>query len=211
MNVGLGNLRELKAHLLAEALRADSAYDEAIAAIGKGVAALFEKFCDRKFGRVENDTETFAADRAGFVLSRFPIESVSKLEFKSDEATGFVEWTPLTDYIRSIDNASGVIYLPDQADAGKYWSQLRFTFTGGYWFDTSEDAESPEAQPAGSNALPNDLKLAWLQQCQELWNKRDKLGTGIVAEAGKEFSLAGTGLLAGVKIVLMGYQRFAIT
>jgi len=74
--------------------------------------------------------------------------------------------------IQSLSAASGVVYLTDDTfstpDAGPYWGEVRFTFTGGYFFEQlePEDEGYPTVQPPGSAPLPKGLRLAWLNHCR---------------------------------------------
>jgi hypothetical protein len=181
MNCGLGNLDTLKRHLLpGGSLDGETKFDQVFLDIGTGVADDMENFCNRKFGRVVGDQVTFQADRASFVLPRFPIEAVSRVELALTGAEGFIVQD--ASFIQSVSLQSGIVYLPEAPDAGPYWGQVRFTYTGGYWFEElePEDPGYPSVQPAGSTALPKGLRLAWLNQCRAVWNAYDKLGVGLV-------------------------------
>jgi len=211
MNAGFGSLTVLKAQLLAEVLRADTAYDAALLAIGQGVVAKFENAADRKFARVVGYAEALPADRVNFLLERFPLESISTIELKLDEATGWVAQT-ITDFVRTIDLKNGLVILPDTADAGPYWGQVRFTYTGGYWFDETE--EGTDSLPSGATALPADLTLAWILQCRAVWSAIDKLGVEIIktgSAAAVAASVAGIDLVPAVKDTLGDYARYSLT
>ncbi len=206
MNLGLGNLNELKAQLLAEALRSDTSYDAIITAIGKGVAAQFEKYCGRKFERTEGAVDTHPADRCQFLLSRFPVESVTLSEIKDNETDGWVAQE--TGFIRSLDLISGIVFLADTRDAGGYWASIRFTYTGGYWFDDSEDASGQ--LPSGATQLPDDLKLAWFNQCRAVWTAIDKIGVDIARTGNPttaENTVASLALVPSVKDIVNLYRR----
>ena len=77
MNIGLGNLTELKGQLLAASLRADTNYDGVITGIGLGVANLFDQYCNRTFGRTVGMMDTFSADRRHWYLRAFPVETIT--------------------------------------------------------------------------------------------------------------------------------------
>lgn len=192
MNCGLANLDRLKKHLLASSLAGEKRFDAVIQDIGLGVAAMMEQYCNRNFERLENDTAVFQADRASFMLPRYPVEAITAVELKLKDADDFVAQD--LSFIQSTSKESGLVYLPEVPDAGPYWAEVRFTFTGGYWFETlePEDATYPSACPAGAKQLPADLRLAWLIQCREVWSRMDKLGTGLVDEPGKQ---SGTDVL----------------
>jgi hypothetical protein len=202
MDLGLGNLVTLKAHLLNSTLRAGTAYDTQLATLGAGVAASFEKYCNRKFGRVVDDTYVCSADRDHTYVPRYPIEEIDSLALKSSESEGFVT---LSDALVNADYVTGQVYFAGKV--GSWWQSIRITYTGGYWFNT---AEEDTAQPSGTTALPDDLKLAWVLQCEEIWNKRDKLGIGLAQPSAQQFNLAALDLLPQVKNMLDPYRRYQI-
>ena len=208
MNCGLGNLTTLKAHLLpAQSLAGETRFDQVIEDIGRGTAAMMENFCNRKFARAVGDQAVFQADRASFLLPRYPLEAVSLVELKMKDSDGFVPQP--ADFIESTSLSAGIVYLPDQADAAQYWSEVRFTFTGGYFFEQLEpdDAAYPSALPAGATALPDDLKMAWLMQCREIWNKIDKIGGGLLDEPDKQTSVGELKLSPLVTQMLWNYRQ----
>jgi hypothetical protein len=180
LNAGLGNLDGLKKHLLAASLVSETRFDLVIMDIGLGVAGLMEQYCNRSFLRMVGAQDTFTADRASFILSRYPIEAISKVELKTSDMEDFVVQD--SSFIQSTSKAAGIVYLPDSPDAGTYWSEVRFTYTGGFFFETAEpdDESYPSAMPAGAKALPADLRMAWLMQCRLVWDFCDKLGLGVV-------------------------------
>lgn len=207
MNAGLANRDRLKKHLLAISLAGEVRFDALIEDIGLGVAALMENFCNRKFLRVVDDTETFQADRASFMLPRYPVETISRIELKLKDSDDFVEQD--SSIIQSTSKDSGLVYFAEVPDAGPYWAEVRFTFTGGYWFETLEPEEDgyPSACPAGAKQLPSDLRLAWLIQCREVWNKIDKLGTGIVDSPDKQTKVDALELSPLVKRILQNFVQ----
>lgn len=207
MNLGLGNLTELKAQLLAEALRSGTRYDARLIAVGKGAAAAIEQFCNRKFGRVVGDTYTGPADRTHCILPRYPVESISQVEFKSDETTGFVVQTDNA-YV-ALKSESGIVHFG--ASLGPHWSQIRITYTGGFWFDETE--ENNDTLPSGATALPQDVKLAWYLHCQTIWQTLDKLGTDITKTGTAQTTgatLSGLDMSPAVKAMLGQFIRYAM-
>lgn len=208
MNLGLGNLYTVKANLLADALRAGTRYDGALQLIAAGVATSFERYCNRKFGRVEGDTFICSADRSEVYLPRYPVESVSATDLKVDTATG---WETQTDFIWNLNEFTGQVYWG--GPAGPDYAQLRFTYTGGYWFDETE--ENTDTLPAGATALPADLQFAWILQTRAAWQAVDKTGVDIVKTGSSSAfvtgSLGGLELVPQVKQILDAYRRFQIT
>lgn len=218
MNSGFSNLASLKAYTLAVGVRARTDWDAALTIIGQGVARAFEKYCDRKFAYTVGQLDVFGADRCQFLLSRFPVvPPVTTVEFKQDEPTGWVVQTGATGMaIQSLDADAGIVYFPDGVDCGAYFSQMRFTYTGGYFWEQLEPVDQgfPTALPAGATALPPDLLLAWYMQCAEIWKLKDKLGQGItVEEKAQRISVANLedNLLPQVKSILGQYVRFSLT
>jgi hypothetical protein len=207
-NAGFSNLDTLKKHLLAGTLQNDKRFDAAIAAIGLGAAGAIARHCQREFARVENATEIKGADHVEFLLSRYPLESVSQIELKRTEALGWVGLV-INDVVTTIDLADGIIHFAGRRDVGPPDAQLRFTFTGGYWWDTAEpDAENyPTPTPAGAAALPDDLRLAWLLQCEAVWMARDKVGKNVLASGTSNQFVTGT--LPALEIIPLVKQMLA--
>ena len=185
---------------------ADPQFDFVIQLLGLGVASTFEQFCQRKFC-LSSTVESFGADRVQFILSRTPLLSLDKIEFKQDESTGFV--TKDLTFLRTIDQDNGIIYLPDDNDPGDYWSIVRFTYTGGYWWEMLEpdDDAYPSQNATNAAVLPDDLKQAWLLQCQSLWSQRDKLGLGITDKPEAQTAVAKIELIPLVKQLLGNYVK----
>lgn len=207
MNLGLGNLIELKRQLLPATLLTGTTYNAAITAIGSGVARQMDKHCNRIFERSAAAIDTFTADRDTFTVRRFPLELVSKIEQKDVAGT----WTQLS--------LSSVIAYPNDPEEngmiqftgplGNYTSIVRVTYTGGYWFDTDESEAG--TMPTGATKLPDDVKLAWFLQCREIWSKMDKVGVTLSSEPDKAQVLTKLDLIPEVKDILSGYIRYQMT
>ncbi len=206
MNAGLSNFDTLKKHLLASTLAGETRFDLVIKDIGSGVAAQFENFCNRQFARVVGDVATFQADRSSFILPRYPVEAITGVEVKQKDSGA---WSAQDlELIQSTSLGSGIVYLQEEIDAGRFWHEIRFTFTGGFWFEQLEpdDEGYPSAPPAGAKWLPQDLKLAWLLQCREVWNKIDKLGAGLADKPDAETLIGGLDFSKTVRRTLLYYQ-----
>lgn len=206
MNAGLANLDTLKRQLLAPALRGDGAYDATMLNLGLGVAARFERVANRSWQRTAGDTWQASANRLVYVLPRYPIETLTSIEIRDSFSD---VWTALTlpDVVGSLDGSAGLVELVDIQ--GSAHSELRFTWTGGYWWETAEPTDSvyPTTQPTDSVALPADLKMAWLLQCEEIWARRDKLGTGIAMAPGERSKLGDLDLIPDVEEALRRFIR----
>lgn len=208
MNLGLGNLIELKRQLLTAGIVGEATYDTLITGIGQGVAGMFDQFCNRGFERIVGEVEDVTADRRYWCLRRFPVETVTTVEQRDDVAQGWVALT-VNDVILNRDDKAGLLFFGSLQ--GTHLSRVRITYTGGYWFDTTEDGSG--VKPGGATDLPKEVKLAWYLQCREVWNKIDRLGLSLVqGEGDKTFvaqMLAGLELLPAVKEILGTYRRFA--
>lgn len=210
MNAGLSNLATLKAWLLPAAMLEATDYDAQILAIGLGTAAQLEEFCNRKFARTVGDTFEASADRAHVVLPRFPVEVLTAVEQRD---TSEDAWQDIASRILTKDLPKGFIEFG--ADQGVYYSRLKFTFTGGFFWNQLEPDEDnyPTELPAGATAVPANLQLAWRLQCEWIWTKRDKLGLTIAEKTDNVFggSLAKVVLLDGVKELLRPFVRYSLT
>lgn len=135
MNVGLGHLTELKAHLLAPALRSETTYDAALTALGQGVAEEFDRLCNRRLARAEGQIDEFSAEECFFVLQRYPIEEITGIEVRGDLATGWVDQGAVEALVANIIADSGIVLM--QGPRGRFPDRIRFTYDGGYWFPTA--------------------------------------------------------------------------
>lgn len=210
-DLGLGNLAGLKEQVLGAALRTSTEFDRVIMAVGQGVARQLEKHCNRKFARVEGDTFVCYADRTLIILPRYPIESVTLIEQKSSELDGYVSLGAVNSVLQSIAHDKGILQFG--AQLGSFLEQVRITYTGGYFYETAEPDEGTTSPPAGSTALPEDVRLAWFLQCRAMWQTLDKLGTDIATTGGTSQFVTGTlpslELLPAVKELLASHRRFA--
>jgi hypothetical protein len=200
---GLGVLAVLKAHVLAAALQERTEYDAALSVIGRGVAAAFDRHCGRTFKRAANAIEDFRGGRDVLHLSRYPVESVAGIGLQE---IGDANFTEQGDVIENLLRFSGVLWLTCQL--GTERAVIRVTSTGGYWYDDSADQTG--TLPANATALPADLRLAWLLQCEQVWAQRDNLGVGLTDKPGARAKLEAVELLPAVKEMLQPYVRMAL-
>jgi hypothetical protein len=202
MNAGLGSLTLLKSRLLPAQSAAQTDTDAAILRIGLGVERWFAHLCDRRFARQADDLYLCRADRTYVVVPRYPLESVSLIE---QQVIGDTAWSPCpAPYL--LFPESGLIDFA--AALGSTAMILRVTFTGGYWFDETEDGSG--TAPTGSIPLPGDLLYAWLDQCAFLFERRNKLGLEKLTHAGT-FTVNPVDLLPHVRAVLANYRRHSLT
>lgn len=185
MNAGLGTLTDLKRELLAAALLPGKTYDAKLLSIGLGVARSFDQSCNRRLTWAEGDTVEFPADHDCYVAMRYPLTAVSKLELR-DFATN--DWRDISELIFNWDPAGGLVRFGGML--GSDYFRARLTFSGGYWFDDSDDGSG--TAPAGAALLPDDLRLAWLLACRAVWEPLDKTGAKITAVGSGAAFVTGT-------------------
>lgn len=211
MNVGLSNLATLKGFVLPEAMASHATYDGRLAEIGKGVAGAFERVLDRRLTRQAGDVFTISADRSFVVVPRYPVEIVTRIEQRDDLRAGWIDLGAVADVLVGLDEASGS--LDFGMVMGPYTSGLRITFTGGYHFEALEpsDDDFPTAQPAGSAPLPEDIKEAWLLQCQKIFERTRSLSTAGIKEPDAAAPiLPSVKLDEGIVAMLMPHRRFSL-
>jgi hypothetical protein len=210
MNIGLGNLTELKGQLLAASLRSDTNYDAVITGIGLGVANLFDQHCNRTFARTVGKSDIFSADRRHWYLNCYPVEEITGVAKCDDQADGFVASALPPDessLIQQMQPDQG--YIMFIAIQGYFFSRIQVTYTGGYWFDTTEDGSG--VMPATATALPGAVKTAWYLQCQHLWKRWDKLGAQIAQNPEQQGGLSAVEMIPMVKELLRPFKRMQIT
>jgi hypothetical protein len=222
MNLGLGNLITLKTQLLAAELVASTDWDSKLAKIGLGVAASFDKFCNRGLAYFDGESDIFTADRQCWCLSRFPVVGITQVRIRTDLVSGFVSQGTISQALRNWDTTSGLVeFGAVQGDAA---SQVQILYAGGYWFDPADagDAEGdigdmPATIPDGATLLPADITEAWLLQCQNVWEKNDALAKTLLGGSSRSgnalvgLSLAGLDLVPSVKATLSHYLRYQIS
>lgn len=208
MNAGLGNLTTLKAHLLAASMQAATDYDTKILAIGLGVAGLIDGHCNRKFAYEVDAQEICTGDRDHYYVERYPFTVISHVEmryFMTDN------WTDIDSQPIQINEKSGLVHFGYMV--GRAPLQVRITYTGGFFFETKEPADGgyPTAAPDGAALLPDAVRLAWLIQCAEVWNKTDKLGAGIAQAPDAQTKTGELELSPIVKTMLRPFIRYQLT
>lgn len=199
-------LQDLKARVLPVSLQDSSDYDVALQQFGRGVATLFERRCNRLFGRMAGDTYEVAGDSEVISLPRYPVETIDALSLVS-EYGATPEPLLLSDSIGTLNLASGLLFL--RGAQGGFYSRLTVTYTGGYWYD----AQGGQTLPAGATPLEPDVLDAWYLQCAHLWASLDHTGDAMrPAEAGIQSAaakLSAATLIPAVEAILSNYRRLS--
>jgi hypothetical protein len=155
-----------------------------------------------------NDQYVCTADRDHAYVPRYPMAAFTSIELKADITVG---WEMQTGLVLNNNEASGLVYWG--AGISFQWAQMRITYTGGYWWDTTEN--NTGVMPAGATPLPDNLKLAWLLQCELTWRVRDKLGLSIAGEeksqrGSKPQELLDLDISPSVKSMLESFRRYSM-
>jgi len=205
-DLGLGTLGQLKRFVLSAGIVAETTYDEALTFIGKGVAGQIDRYCNRTFKRGASITEDFRGGTDFLPLARYPVESIATIGLKSVGETSFTTQATVIDTV-ALD--TGCLLLTGAI--GSERDQLRVTYTGGYWYDSSDDGTG--SQPSGSTLLPLDIQMAWLLECQHVWQSRDDLGIQHVQQGGNALLNTRLGILEfspASKMTLEPYRRLIL-
>ena len=173
-------------------------YDDLLTNAIKAISARFNKECNRSLARSTGATDEFTSDQTEVPVSRFPIESVTKFELKSNETDGWSEQTNVEYLLRR--NCVLSLRLP----LGSSRQLARVTYTGGYVLP----GDTPSA---GQTALPDDLEQAAVEQVAHWFRTRDK--SGLIRSwphDGTYEVFAQLDLLLDVRAVLKKYERLLL-
>jgi hypothetical protein len=208
MNAGLSNLANLKAHLLPPALLAEATFDATILGIGRGVAGMFDSFCNRSLAYSGSASCIFTGCRDHYILPRYPIVGVPVLTMRQAPTDA---WDAVTGEPLSMNEESGMLRFGGVL--GDDFLQVKAVWAGGFWVETAEPGDEgfPSSQPEGSTALPDALLTAFYTQCEEAWFAHDRLGVGISEKAGEGSAVAKSDLVPMVRQILSGYIRYQLT
>jgi hypothetical protein len=161
---------------------------------------IFEKVCNRQFGRVSGALQEFDACDQSILLRRYPVESVSLFSLRVGYA-----WMPQNGARYDFDGPSGVVHI--YAPLGTEGQRARVLYTGGYVLPGNViEADS------GQTELPTEIQGACLEQVAYWYQRRDQLGLGSIATGGGSVSQSGTmRLLPIVEETLIPHRRIRMT
>lgn len=201
LSAGFATTLYLRSRLMPEEASGETEWDAAVAALGKSVAAKFDRHANRGFARVEGEINVFSARATAWTLKRYPVETVSQVRTRDtmDAYTTIAagEWW--------IDKAAGL--LETRSTAGSQSDKLVVAYTGGYWLDPRDGT----VMPVGATPLPDDLLEAWVLQCQHEAEARGLFHAVSFRTQKDESSpkTIDTGLLEASIQTLRPYRRFA--
>jgi len=163
-----------------------------------GVSARFDRECGRTLARTIDALFEFRADAREILPLCYPIEAVTRFEFKRNESEGWVEQAGVDFLIRR----GCVISLNLPVASGVQCGQGRVTYTGGYVLPGT-------ASQPGQTPLPADLEQAAVEQVAYWFQNRDKLGLmRIWPHHGTYEQFAQLDLLLEVRAVLEKHERW---
>jgi hypothetical protein len=196
----LTTLSTLKTRLAID--QADPQYDAILTNALRALSARFDKENKRTLARTENATFEFDPRDTELSPPCYPIESVTKFETKSSEATGWQEISPAPDFLL---RSSRIISLaaPLNPQLSPLNPQLaRVTCTGGYVL--------PGTLPApGQTPLPDEQ--AAVEQIAYWFQNREHLGLKTYWPSGAAYQqFAALDLLAPVQATLAHHRRWSI-
>jgi hypothetical protein len=211
MNAGLTNLDRLKKHLLPSSLKGDTTWDQVIADIGLGVAALFVAALNRDLAYKEDDEIIITGDRGHYCLPRYPLVSIKSVGMRYYDAN---PWQDITGQPLRTDAKAGMIHFGGVL--GTEALQVKIIWTGGYFYEQlePEDEGYPSQAPAGVAVMPDDLIGAFLLQCRAVWQLVDKSGADMLKSDGGQNSVATLQTMALIPIVkqmLNEYVRYQLS
>lgn len=181
----------------------DTSQDQIIDDIIRGIANLFENYCNRIFILNTSDaTEYYDGGVNVIIVKRYPIVSITSVTESTD-----YDWdneTALTanDGYRST-NDKGIIHrLASDFYCGR--DIVRIVYTGGYVAPGCDVG-------SGETALPDDLREAAIKQARYELKRKDDLGLSAVSAMGTNITkYAEDDLLPIVKRTLNHYRRWIL-
>ena len=174
-------------------------YDGILTNAIKAVSDRFDKETNRILARTTSATHEFDATDTEVSPPRYPIESVTKFETKSNETDGWTEQTGVSYLVRR----QCVVSLSSPLDT-RPSALARLTYSAGYVL--------PGTTPsAGQTALPDDLEQAAVEQVAYWFRNRDNTGTVRTwPHDGTYQAFLQSDLLLEVRAVLKKYKRFSL-
>jgi hypothetical protein len=200
----LTTLATLKSRLAID--QANPQYDDLLTSAIKSLSTRFDKETNRTLARTESATFEFDPRDTELSPPCYPIESVTKFETKSSEATGWQEISPTPDFLIR----SGCIIslaAPFNSQLSTLSPQLaRVTYSGGYLLPGSPPPPDPPV--AACQGLPDDLEQAAVDQIAYWFQNRERLGLKTFWPSGDAYrQFAALDLLAPVQAVLSHHRR----
>jgi hypothetical protein len=181
---------------------ANPQYDALLTNAIKSLSARFDKETNRTLARTVAATHEFPVYDTEISPPSYPIETVTKFELKTSEATGWQEQSPAPDYL--IRNAC-IISLPSSTIHHPSSPCLaRVTYTGGYVLP----GDNLQLSTFNFQLLP-DLEQAAAEQVAFWFQNREHLGLQTYWPSGVAYlQFAALDLLQPVQATLSQHRRW---
>jgi Phage gp6-like head-tail connector protein len=182
----------------------DTSADDLLTAALSAISVRFDHETNRTLARTENFTQGGSPGDTEIIAACYPIELVTKFEYKRTESEGWIE-IPGMDFLirhRSIIHLTNSPFIIHP-------SSFRVTYTAGYVLPGDPD---PAPLEGGSPPvrLPADLESAAVEQIAFWFSNRDRLGLKNIWEYhGTYRQFATLDLLPSVLAVLEKHRRFS--
>lgn len=196
---GFTDLATLKARILPAGAVDLTEWDDALQALGKGVASAMNAACNRDLHRGEDVVFECTAATLIATVRRYPVEAIASVEIRDFAGS-------LSDFTGGYQLAAAAGMLQFAGLPGDTTERLRITYTGGYWLDDGE------TMPEAATPMPADLLEAFFMQAQTWAEARGLFGTvGLQGEVEKKPAdrTAALRLAPEVLQILAPYRRFS--
>jgi hypothetical protein len=191
----LTQLSSLKSRLRLDSFDVDD--DTLLTNYIKHASGRFARECNRIFDRAAGATFEFHAHEREIAPDRYPIESVTGFDLKSNEAEGWVAQSNVSYLI-----SPSLCLIQLAAPLGACSQKARVTFTGGYVLPGATVS-------AGQTPLPDEIEQACIDQVVYWYQNRQRLGLlSTSGEGGSSQQMKTLDLLPHVAAVLKKYERW---
>jgi hypothetical protein len=181
---------------------ANTTDDDLIIDIERGVAAAFDRYCNRTLiDTGASITEYYKGGADTLVLASYPVISITSVKEASDYDFTNADALTVSDDYRSVDDKGILKRLSTRWLDGE--DTVQVVYRGGYQLAGT----TPET---GETALPNDIREAAIQQVVYWLRRRHDLGLSSTSAQGMSISKDDGDLLPSVKMILDRYKRYAL-
>lgn len=192
MSLYIATLAELKSDLGI----ADTNDDAALTRLMEGLQGRFDSHLNRTLLRGADVEEVFDGGLTQLPLARFPVESVSAVYEDLDGE--FPAGSLIEEY--RVHLARGLVMRDD----GRPWNDgvrcIKVVYTGGY-------VAAGSTPGAGQEAMPEDLRRAFLMQACFEWRNRTTLGKSNISAQGISVAISPARFLPEVSDCLAPLRR----
>jgi hypothetical protein len=147
-------------------LASGSLYDAVLTLVINATEQRFVKECGRFFTFAPEYKQIYRAGQTAIALDVPPFVAAAQFEVRQNGVWQAVTAPPLM----PTSSTAGILNLDHPV--GSLREHARITYTGGYWTPTMTGS-----CPPGVETLPDDLRMACVEQVAAWWQWRDKVDT----------------------------------